>query len=176
MAEGETALETVATGKDAMIDRWGPLSGRERARARDILSRVGCAHLEKRVWAVLSQGERQRVLIGRALMAEPEALILDEPCAGLDPGARERFLEFVQELTSKGPCPAIIFVTHHVEEIVPGLTHILALKAGSVVAAGPKKEVLTSRLLSEVFDCRARLSGTGGRYALRIGSGSGRMM
>jgi iron complex transport system ATP-binding protein len=171
MADAETALETVASGKDAVIDVWGPLKPNDRARAREILAKIGCAHLERRVWAVLSQGERQRVLIGRALMANPHALILDEPCAGLDPAAREHFLEFLQGLTEKRGGPAIILVTHHVEEIVPGITHVLALKNGEVAAAGPKTPTLTGTLLSDVFDCRARLRRAGSRYALRVAGG-----
>jgi iron complex transport system ATP-binding protein len=170
MADSETALETVASGKDAMIDVWGPLKLRDRQRARAILAQIGCSHLERRVWAVLSQGERQRILIGRALMANPEALILDEPCAGLDPAAREHFLEFLQSLTEKSSRPAIILVTHHVEEIVPGLTHVLALKNGEITAAGPKQKLLTSSLLSEIFNCRARLTQRAARYALRVSS------
>jgi iron complex transport system ATP-binding protein len=124
--------------------------------------------LEKRVWAVLSQGERQRVLIGRALMANPRALILDEPCAGLDPAAREHFLEFLQVLTEKRSGPAIILVTHHVEEIVEGITHLLALKNGSIAAASSKTSTLTSALLSNIFDCRARLTRAGNHYQLRV--------
>src|SRR5688572_12491435 len=168
MADSETALETVASGKDAVIDVWGPLKPAARKCAKQILADIGCSYLEKRVWAVLSQGERQRVLIGRALMADPEALILDEPCAGLDPAAREHFLEFLQTLTEKSARPAIILVTHHVEEIVEGITHVLALKNGQIAASGKKERTLTSRLLSEVFDCRARLERAGSRYALRV--------
>src|SRR6185436_20756983 len=170
MAESETALETVASGKDAVIDVWGPLKRADRERARAILRQIGCSYLEKRVWAVLSQGERQRVLIGRALMANPEALILDEPCAGLDPAAREHFLEFLQALTEKRSGPAIILVTHHVEEIVPGITHVIALKNGDIAASGPKIQTLTSSLLAEIFNCRARLRRDGGGYQLRVGS------
>jgi iron complex transport system ATP-binding protein len=170
MAESETALETVASGKDAVIDVWGPLKRADRERARAILRQIGCPYLEKRVWAVLSQGERQRVLIGRALIANPEALILDEPCAGLDPAAREHFLEFLQALTEKRSGPAIILVTHHVEEIVEGITHVLALKNGDIAASGPKSATLTSSLLSNIFDCRARLRRERNHYQLRVGS------
>lgn len=168
MADAETALETVASGTDASIDRWGPLSRKDRARALDILKQTGCEALERRVWAVLSQGERQRVLIGRALMANPEALILDEPCAGLDPAAREHFLDFLQRLIETSPRPAIILVTHHVEEIVPGLTHVMALKRGEIAAQGPKGATLNSKLLSEIFSCEARLRLRDGRYNLSV--------
>lgn len=170
MADSETTLETVASGKDAVIDVWGPLKRSDRERARAILRQIGCSHLEKRVWAVLSQGERQRVLIGRALMANPQALVLDEPCAGLDPAAREHFLEFLQSLTEKRAGPAIILVTHHVEEIVDGITHVLALKNGSITASGSKHGTLTSSLLSQIFDCRARLSRDKRGYTLRVDS------
>jgi iron complex transport system ATP-binding protein len=168
MADSETALETVASGQDAVIDVWGPLKANQRKRAQQILSEIGCSHLEKRVWAVLSQGERQRVLIGRALMANPQALILDEPCAGLDPAAREHFLEFLQSLTEKSSRPAIILVTHHVEEIVKGITHVLALKDGTIAAAGEKNRTLTSDLLSNIFDCRAKLRREHDRFELRV--------
>jgi iron complex transport system ATP-binding protein len=176
MADPETALETVASGKDAVIDVWGPLKRTDQLRAKRILTEIGCSYLEKRVWAVLSQGERQRVLIGRALMANPQALILDEPCAGLDPAAREHFLEFLQALTEKRSAPAIILVTHHVEEIVKGITHVLALKNGDIAAAGEKSATLTSRLLSNIFNCRASLRREGSRYELRVASQRGGVM
>jgi iron complex transport system ATP-binding protein len=176
MADSETALETVASGKDAVIDVWGPLKRTDRERGLGILRRIGCLYLEKRVWAVLSQGERQRVLIGRALMANPQALILDEPCAGLDPAAREHFLVFLQLLTEKRSGPAIILVTHHVEEIVKGITHVLALKNGEVAASGPKHSTLTSSLLADIFNCRARLARDGSRYQLRVDSNRASVM
>jgi iron complex transport system ATP-binding protein len=130
------------------------------------LRRVGCAHLAEREWRVLSQGERQRVLIARALMAEPAVLILDEPCAGLDPVARERFLEFIEELAHRRHSPALIFVTHHVEEITPAFSHALLLRQGGVEGAGPLKKVLTSAALSRVFEAPLRLRRVGGRFAL----------
>lgn len=167
MADAETALETVVSGKEGMIDRWGPLKRVDQKAGRDLLARIGCLHLEKRVWAVLSQGERQRVLIGRALMAAPEVLILDEPCAGLDPAAREDFLAFVQGLTALGG-PSIIFVTHHVEEIVHGITHVLALKGGEIVVRAPKRMALNTKRLQEIFSCKARLIRTGQSFRMIV--------
>ncbi len=98
MADDEPALHTVASGKYAMIDFWGRLNRTDKAKALGLLKQVECEYLAERPWRVLSQGERQRVLIGRALMARPRVLILDEPCAGLDPAAREHFLHFIQRL------------------------------------------------------------------------------
>jgi len=117
---------------------------------------------------VLSQGERQRVLIGRALMARPELLILDEPCAGLDPVAREHFLQFLERLARRRGAPTLVLVTHHVEEIMPAFSHVLVLKAGRVLAAGPKSKILTSGTLSRAFHAPVRLRRKRGRYSLAV--------
>src|SRR5262245_9272951 len=130
MADSEPALETVASGRYAMIDYWGKFNRTDRLQALRILKQVECEYLAPRRWQVLSQEERQRVLIGRALMANPKVLILDEPCAGLDPAAREHFLHFLQRLGKQQSGPTLIFVTHHVEEIMPVFSHALVLKAG----------------------------------------------
>jgi iron complex transport system ATP-binding protein len=168
MGDTEPALETVASGRYAMIDFWGRLTRADRAAALRILRRVECAHLAERPWAVLSQGERQRVLIGRALMARPRLLILDEPCAGLDPAAREQFLGFIQKLGSAPRGPALVLVTHHVEEIMPAFTHALLLREGRVLAAGAKRVVLTSARLGETFGARVRLLRRGARLEMRV--------
>ncbi|MEP6662693.1 MAG: ATP-binding cassette domain-containing protein [Verrucomicrobiota bacterium] len=139
MADSEPALLTVISGKEAVIDYWGNASRADRARAKKILRQVECEHLENRPWQVLSQGERQRVLIGRALMAKPKLLILDEPCAGLDPVARENLLQFLQRLGSRKNSPTLFLVTHHIEEIMPVFSHALILKAGGVIGCGEKK-------------------------------------
>ena len=169
MANDEPALFTVASGKYAMIDFWGKLTRSDKTQAERILRQIECKHLALRTWQVLSQGERQRVLIGRALMAKPALLILDEPCAGLDPVAREHFLHFVDGLGRAKNSPTIVFVTHHVEEIMPVITHVLLLRAGRVLAAGPKEEVLTSANLSETFDSPMRLHQHKGRFSLSVG-------
>jgi iron complex transport system ATP-binding protein len=168
MADSEAALETVVSGKYAMIDYWGEPSIADRKRGAQILRSIECSYLASRPWRVLSQGERQRVLIGRALMANPPLLILDEPCAGLDPVAREHFLQFIQKLGSRKNGPTLILVTHHVEEIVPVFSNALLLKAGHVLAQGRKADVLSSELLSDVFGSRVRLENKNGRYSMSI--------
>lgn len=109
------------SGRSATIDFCGRITKTDRDFAMEILRQIGGAHLAERPWRVLSQGERQRVLIGRALMAQPRLLILDEPCAGLDPAAREHFLEFVERLGRAQSAPTLVLVTHHVQEITPGV-------------------------------------------------------
>jgi len=123
-----------------------------------LLQQVECEYLAAREWRVLSQGERQRVLIGRALMAKPRVLILDEPCAGLDPAAREHFLQFIQRLGHNKNAPTLILVTHHVEEIMPVFSHLLVLKNGKILAVGEKSSLLKTKLLSTAFAARLRLS------------------
>jgi iron complex transport system ATP-binding protein len=157
----EVALDTVVSGKYAQLDLWHAGTRADRIAAKKLLRFVGLARIADREWAYLSQGERQRVLIARALMAQPRLLILDEPCAGLDPVAREKFLRFVDILARRRTAPALVLVTHHVEEITPAFTHTLLLRAGRVVAAGPRTAMLTSRNLSATFGTRLRLVGRG---------------
>jgi iron complex transport system ATP-binding protein len=135
-------------------------------RAQRALARVGCAALAGRAWGVLSQGERQRVLIARALVTRPRLLILDEPCAGLDPVAREQFLGLVESLARTPRGPSLVLVTHHVEEITPAFSHALLLKNGAVFSSGKIADTLSSAALGEIFGARVRLRKTAGRYAL----------
>jgi iron complex transport system ATP-binding protein len=176
MADDEPALETVASGKYAMIDFWGRLARADKTHALRILRQIECAHLAARPWRVLSQGERQRVLIGRALMAKPRVLILDEPCAGLDPAAREHFLQFLQRLGQNKNAPTLVLVTHHVEEIMPVFSHVLILKSGQTLAAGEKPALLNAKWLSIAFNTQLRLSRAGHRYALKVMPGTRRVM
>jgi iron complex transport system ATP-binding protein len=165
----ELALETVMSGKFAQLDLWAPVTRADRAVARRLLRTVGLARIADRPWTYLSQGERQRVLIARALMARPRLLVLDEPCAGLDPVARENFLGFVEKFARKNRGPrsaALLLVTHHVEEITPSFSHALLLRDGRTVAAGPRSQVLTSKNLSTTFGATLKLTRAGGRYRL----------
>jgi iron complex transport system ATP-binding protein len=175
MAPDEPALETVISGKYAMIDLWQKPTRADRHNARAILKRIECAPLADRLWLFLSQGERQRILIGRALMAKPKLLILDEPCAGLDPVARENFLQFLNCLARQPKAPALILVTHHVEEIMPAFTHALLLKEGKVSATGKMKTTLTSKNLTESFGNKVKLEKKGGLYALKVSARKGMM-
>jgi iron complex transport system ATP-binding protein len=170
MPRHENALSAVASGRRAMIGMWGEVGEAEMRRAREILAEVEAEYLAERPWRFLSQGERQRVLIGRALMANPRLLVLDEPCAGLDPVAREHFLAFIERLLARPAAPTLVLVTHHVEEIVRGLSHVLVLRAGRVLAAGPRESVMTSATLSRAFDAPVRLAHSGGRYSLAVGA------
>ena len=154
----ETALDTVISGKYAQLDLWVRTTAADKTAARKLLDVVDAGYVAKREWQHLSQGERQRVLIARALMAKPRLLILDEPCAGLDPVARRDFLALVDRLGRRRNGPALVLVTHHVEEITPAFTHALLLRAGEVTGSGPRSQILTSAQLSRVFDTKVKLS------------------
>ena len=164
--EEETGLETVIGGRYAMIGYWGKISAADRKRGTRLLKEIGCAALSERPWLYLSQGERQRILIARALMARPALLILDEPCAGLDPVARERFLEFVEALGKNKSAPTLVLVTHHVAEIMPVFSHVLMLREGRIAAQGAKAKTLTGKNLRATFGGELRLKKKGNRYQL----------
>ena len=168
MDDSETALKAIVSGRYAQIGYWGEMRSDDRRAADAILRRIEAHELRNRPWRFLSQGERQRVLIGRALMASPRLMILDEPCAGLDPVAREHFLQFIQRIARTRGAPTMILVTHHVEEVVPIFSHVLVLKSGRVLAAGPRARVLTSATLSSAFAAPVRLSKARERYSLSV--------
>ncbi|MBL9151881.1 MAG: ATP-binding cassette domain-containing protein [Verrucomicrobiales bacterium] len=166
----ETAHEIVMAGRHAMVNYWRQQRTPEEeiAAAHQILERIECSHLARQPWRYLSQGERQRILIGRALMSpDLKMLVLDEPCAGLDPVAREHFVAFVERLISrKRNAPTLLLVTHHVEEIMPSVTHALILKDGQVIAAGEKSQSLRSATLTQAFGTELMLRRYHGRYRL----------
>ncbi|MEU7628832.1 ABC transporter ATP-binding protein [Nocardia sp. NPDC049220] len=164
----EKVTDLVVSAGYAVLGRW-----RERYddvdtdRAIDMLESLGAEHLSDRAYGTLSEGERKRVLIARALMTDPELLLLDEPAAGLDLGGREELVERLGDLASDPDSPAIVLVTHHVEEIPPGFTHGLLLNEGEVVAQGLLSDVLTSANLSDAFRQSIALDRVDGRYFAR---------
>jgi iron complex transport system ATP-binding protein len=164
----QTALDVVASGRNAELNLWHPAEGRLLREARKNLRQVECANLADRPWAFLSQGERQRVLIGRALLARYRILILDEPCAGLDPVARERFLQFLRRLALTEKTPNLVFVTHHVEEILPCFDKALILAGGEILSQGSIEKVITSRTMTAAFGTRIAVQKRSGRFQLRF--------
>ena len=162
----EPAVDLVVSGKYAQVNYWGRIYKKDRLRAQQYMKLLGCDHLIGKTWFTFSQGEKQRLLIARALMAKLELLILDEPCAGLDPVAREQFLNTVDTLATNRPDLPIILVTHHVEEITPLFSHALLLNNGKSVSSGPLKKSLTSKTLSEAFSVPLILRKLKGRYQL----------
>lgn len=148
-----TVRDVVMTGITATIDtpmRW-TASDEENARADAMISAVGLSHKADDVWPTLSQGERGRTLIARALIAEPRLLLLDEPSTGLDVAAREQLLETIDSLDQAHPEVASILVTHHLEELPTSTTHALLIADGRTVASGPARETITTETVSEAF-------------------------
>jgi len=164
----ERVHDVVVSASYGVIGRW-----RERydeldhIRADELLAEVGARRLTDRTFGTLSEGERKRVQIARALMTDPELLLLDEPAAGLDLGGREDLVATLSVLAMDEMSPATVLVSHHVEEIPPGFTHVLLLRDGRVVAGGPLEEVLTEQILSSTFGMPLRLTHEDGRWAAR---------
>jgi iron complex transport system ATP-binding protein len=149
---GEKVIDLVLTASYAILGRWKEeYESGDVTRAVDLLDALGCAHLIRRRFATLSEGERKRVQIARAMMPDPELLLLDEPAAGLDLGGREDLLRRLAVLARDPKAPMTVLVTHHVEEVPDGFTHAMLLRRGSVLAAGPIADVFTARNLSRCF-------------------------
>jgi iron complex transport system ATP-binding protein len=161
------ALEIVVTGMHAsFVDtRWHEYHDADWERARGHLETLHAGHLADREFATMSEGEKKRVLIARALMASPDLLLLDEPGSGLDLGARERLVEALASLSSRGEDTPVVLVTHHVEEIPPGFDHILMLAGGKVVTSGRLDEVLTSQALTATFEMPLEIERRGDRWS-----------
>jgi iron complex transport system ATP-binding protein len=164
----ERAVDVVVTAAHGVVGRWHEAyDPADTDRARDLLGRVGLRAFADRRFGTLSEGERKRVLLARALMTDPELLLLDEPAAGLDLGAREALLRLLTRLAVDEDAPPSVLVTHHVEEVPIGTTHALLLSRGRAVAAGPVAEVLTGPLLSQAFGLPLVVTEQDGRYAAR---------
>ena len=136
-------------------------------RADELLDALGASHLADRRFGTLSEGERKRVQIARALMTDPELMLLDEPAAGLDLGGREDLVRRLGDIAADPAAPALVLVTHHVEEIPPGFTHVLLLRGGRVVAAGPIGSTLTAETLAATFGIALELGRSGPRWSAR---------
>lgn len=169
----ETVLDVVLTAAFSVLGRWNEeYETIDERRARRVLGEWKLDQLAERTFGTLSDGEQKRVQIARAVMTDPELLLLDEPTASLDLGAREELLGLLGGYAQAPTTPAMVMVTHHVEEIPLGFTHVLLLRDGGVVAAGPIDETLTAQNLSDTFGMPIALSSDGGRFAARATNGS----
>ncbi|MFJ4038713.1 ABC transporter ATP-binding protein [Microbacterium sp. NPDC090007] len=164
----ETVLDVVLTAAFSVLGRWREdYDDIDERRALRVLAEWKLDHLADRTFGTLSDGEQKRVQIARAVMTDPELLLLDEPTASLDLGAREELLALLSGYAQAPTTPAMVMVTHHVEEIPVGFTHVLLLRDGEVVASGPLDEALTAENLSATFGLEINLTRDGGRYAAR---------
>jgi iron complex transport system ATP-binding protein len=165
----ESALDVVVSGAFGRFDRSGEVWERvEAERASSLLAQLGCRAIANRHYGALSEGERRRVLIARALMPDPELLLLDEPAGGLDLAGREALVHWLNRLSADPRAPVTVLVTHHVEEIPPATTHALLLRAGRAVAQGPVAETLTGPALSRCFGLPVRCERWDGRWTARL--------
>jgi iron complex transport system ATP-binding protein len=164
----EVVHNVVVTASYGVVGRWREEYHRlDHARAAELLEVMGVDHLADRTFGTLSEGERKRVQIARALMTDPELMLLDEPAAGLDLGGREDLVRRLGQLAGDDAAPALVLVTHHVEEIPPGFTHLLLLREGGVVAAGPLEETLTGANLEATFGMPLTVERHGDRWTAR---------
>lgn len=164
----ELVRDVVVSAAYAVIGRWREAyDALDLERAERLLDQLGIGHLADRTFGTLSEGERKRTLIARALMTDPELLLLDEPAAGLDLGAREDLVQTLSELAADPSSPALVLVSHHVEEIPVGFTHALLLRHGRVVAAGPIEATLSDANLTSAFETPLTVRHADGRYAAR---------
>jgi iron complex transport system ATP-binding protein len=167
---GEKVRDVVMTAAWSVVGRFREAyDGADAARATALLGEWGMGALVEREYGTLSEGERKRSQIARALMTDPELLLLDEPAAGLDLGGREDLVARLTALAMDPDAPALVLVTHHVEEIPPGFTHAMLLREGGIVASGPLRDVITSERLSAAFGMALKVSFVDGRFTARLG-------
>jgi iron complex transport system ATP-binding protein len=165
----ERVADVVLTAAYGVSGRWRErYDDLDETRAVSLLASFGVEHLAERTFGTLSEGERKRVQLARSLMSDPELLLLDEPAAGLDLGGRETLVHHLAELASDPDSPVLVLVTHHVEEIPPGFTHVLLLRGGRVVGAGPLDETLHGSSLTATFDVPLDAERVGNRWTARL--------
>ncbi len=167
LPEKDSAVEVVASGLEASIGIFRDITEKELELAHDCLAMVNAKDFEEQKFGILSQGEQQRILIARALISRPSLLILDEPCEGLDPAARVRFLHDLSRLADSRHAPTMVLVTHHIEEIEPWISQVMVLKNGEVLSSGLKTEVLKTGILSRAFDMDLPIRKKGLRYYIK---------
>jgi iron complex transport system ATP-binding protein len=164
----ERVHDVVVSASYAVLGRWREhYDDLDHQRAEDLLTELGAGHLRDRTFGTLSEGERKRVQIARSLMTDPELLLLDEPAAGLDLGGREDLVSTLSVLAMDEASPATVLVSHHVEEIPPGFTHAMLLRAGRVVASGPLEHVMTEEIVSTTFGMSLQLTHEDDRWSAR---------
>lgn len=164
----EKVGDLVVSAGYAILGRWREeYDEMDYGQALEVLEQVGAIHLMDRTWGTLSDGEKKRVLIARAVMTNPELLIMDEPAAGMDLGGREDLLAYLGELAMDPDAPAIVMITHHLEEIPPGFTHAMLVDEGEIVAQGLIEDVLTSEHVSKAYHQPIEVSVDAGRYFAR---------
>ena len=164
----DTAEEVVVSGMEASIGLFREFAEAELDKARQILAHLGVEKIAQQRYDTLSQGEQQKVLVARALVNQPRLLILDEPCIGLDPVARERFLRDMDGFAARPDSPTMILVTHHIEEIRPWIQQVLMLKDGRVLAQGAPLKVLCDETVGELFGDRCQVGTSENGYWLRM--------
>lgn len=168
LPRNETVLNVVMTAAYSVTGRWNEeYEEIDSRRAQRVLAEWKLDHLADRTFGTLSDGEQKRVQIARSVMTDPELLLLDEPAASLDLGAREELLQLLGGYAREATSPAFVMVTHHVEEIPVGFTHVMLIADGRVTASGPLSEALTSENLTETFGLPIEVTETDGRYAAR---------
>lgn len=160
----ESTRKIVLSGKFGSIGLYEMPDREDYERADHLLDFFGLSNLKDHTFESLSSGEQQKNILARALMPEPRLLVLDEPCAGLDIKSREELLDYVQKMSESPDGPTLIFITHHIEEIMPGITHALALRQGRVVACGYKDDVLTDDILSKTFGLHIEVNKRSNRF------------
>ena len=164
----DRAQHIVISGKFASIGLYEKPLPEDCAKAESLMDALGCRHLRDREYRTCSQGEKQKLLIARALMADPKLLILDEPCNGLDLFARERLLGSIEDLARQTDMPTMIYVTHHTEEILPAFGRTMLLRRGEAFRQGATEDVMNSLTLSDFFEAPVAVERHGGRFYVRL--------
>lgn len=166
VTQSETVLTIVLSGYKGTIGLYEAVGAAQYKKARELLLKLGIADTENKPFEVLSYGQQRRALIARSLLSRPKLLMLDEPCNGLDVRAKQEYLGWVNELMSERHGPSVVMITHHIDEIMPHISHVLLIKNGMVFKKGKKEEIMTNKNLSEVLEIPIRIEEHNGYYKL----------